>query len=145
MIAKIAGIESTAKTRSVVSTMISASASGVSIQVPGRRPADRGVVERGRSRRLRLARGGEPARTMKCSPWKRSVTGKKRRVSRTTQVELGSVVSSDQQHLDGGHDQEDAEHVRIQENSAIRRAPTAIITPRITSAPRMPQNSTRCW
>ena len=35
----------------------------------------------------------EPARTKKCCPWKRSVTGKSRRVSRTTMLRFGSVSS----------------------------------------------------
>ena len=34
---------------------------------------------------------------------------------------------------------------RTHENSATRRAPIAIIAPRIASAPRIPQKSTRCW
>ena len=34
---------------------------------------------------------------------------------------------------------------RIQWYRATSWAPTPIIAPRITSAPRMPQNSTRCW
>ena len=32
-----------------------------------------------------------------------------------------------------------------QSNSRSRAVPTRIMTPRMTSAPRMPQNSTRCW
>ena len=34
--------------------------------------------------------------------------------------------------------------IRIQENSLTRAAPTPIMMPRISRAPRMPQNSTRC-
>ena len=56
--AKIAGIESTAKTRSVASTMISASASGVSSQVPGRARSTTRSHEDGGPGRLGLARGG---------------------------------------------------------------------------------------
>ena len=33
----------------------------------------------------------------------------------------------------------------IQWNSLISAAPTPIIAPRISSAPMMPQKSTRCW
>ena len=33
----------------------------------------------------------------------------------------------------------------IQATFVIRAAPTAIIAPRISSAPTMPQNRTRCW
>ena len=34
--------------------------------------------------------------------------------------------------------------IRIHENSDTSAAPMAIMMPRITSAPRIPQNSTRC-
>ena len=141
----MAGIESTAKMRSVVSTMISASASGVSIQMPGRARVT-AASSRTAAPGVSASRDAlEPARTKKCSPWKRSLTGKKRRVSRTTQVELGSVVSRISSILTAVAIRKTPNSIRIQENSAIRRAPIAIIAPRITSAPRMPQNSTRCW
>jgi hypothetical protein len=87
-----------------------------------------------------------PARTKKFSPWYFSVMGQNRRHSRTTTLLLRiGLIRLEQQHLDAGEDEEPAEDVDDPGEALSSAAPSAIITPRMSSAPRMPQNSTRCW
>ena len=94
VIAKIAGIESTAKMRSVNSTMTRARKSGVARRTPGRAASTTRSVSSAAPGTGAWCEAADPARTKKCGPWNRSVIGKSRRVRRTTTLRLGSVSSA---------------------------------------------------
>ena len=127
--------------------MIRASSSGVASSVPGLAASTtrsgssaaraRGLVRGRASRRARRSAGRESAR----SPGSAGGSGARRC---SCSGSMSSVF--DQQHLDAGQDQEAAEDVddpgELAGSAARRRA---IMAPRISSAPTMPQNSTRCW
>jgi hypothetical protein len=57
----------------------------------------------------------------------------------------GPPWSPAEQHFnDSGEDEEGAQHVEQPVKLLISAAPAAIMTPRMTIAPMMPQKSTRC-
>jgi hypothetical protein len=111
--AKMAGTESSANTMSVASRQHSATSSGVATSRP-------------------------PSRIRKRGPWKSAETGRSRRSSRRSGLRLGSMVAS-----------EDIANLRpvtirnvpkshTTQWNCISTEPSAMNTPRNTSAPRMP-------
>jgi hypothetical protein len=94
VIAKMAGIESTAKIRSVNSTMTRARRRGVARRVPAFAASTTRSATTAAPGVSASCEASVPALTKKCSPWKRSVTGKSFRVARTTRFLFGSVSPS---------------------------------------------------
>ena len=74
------------------------------------------------------------------------VIGKNRRVRRMNMFFSGSTsfVGGGKDHLNAGENQESAEDVEHEFETLDQGGARPIITPRMMSAPRIPQNRTRC-